>query len=133
MKTRKREPDRNTKNRLEWAVFGLSCLLIAGVVGFLIQEATRSGDRHPKLKSTVSLIEKHADRSVVELVVTNEGGGTAADLSVQVIADFPSGKQETEVAFNFVPRQATRRARVDFLSTETATGVTPGVHSYREP
>lgn len=133
MRNKKTKPDRNPKNVLEWTVFGISCLLILGVFGYLIMDALRTRDPHPRLKTEIASIEKQSDRTVVEIEVTNEGGSTAADLSVQLIADFPSGKQETEVEFDFIPRNGTRRARVEFLTGETARAVTPGIHGYREP
>lgn len=132
-KKSRENPDRNIKNALEWSVFGVSCLLILLVLAYLVVDALRTRDPDPNLETKITSIEKQPDRTVVELLVTNRGGSTAADLSVQLVADFPSEKKETEIAFDFLPRNGTRRARVEFLSNETARSVTPAIHSYREP
>jgi uncharacterized protein (TIGR02588 family) len=126
-------PDRNIKNALEWSVFGISCVLILGVFIYLVADAQRSRVSDPNLETRITSVEKRPDKTLAEILVTNRGGSTAADLTVRLVADFPAGPQEAEIGFDFVPRNGTRRARVEFFSTETARSIAPGIHSYREP
>lgn len=133
MKKKKPGPDTNTKNLLEWSIFGLSCLLIAGVLTHLVREGMREIVPEPRLETTLVSVERSGDRVVAELLVHNRGGVTAEELKVALVADFPSGEQRGEIGFDHVPRQGSRRGRVEFLSSEEPRSVTPLVLAYRDP
>lgn len=133
MKKKKPDPDTNTKNLLEWSVFGLSCLLIVAVIAHLVGEGLRESGAAPRLETTLVSVEKTGDRVVAELLVHNRGGVTAEELRIALVADFPSGEQRGEIGFDHVPRLGSRRGRVEFLSSEDPRTVTPLVLAYREP
>jgi len=98
----------------EWTTFAISCAVVAVVLVVVgLQVAKPQGPPVP-VATVVGTSQQSDGRYVVQVVVRNEGGGTAADVQVvaelarggtsaeadQVI-DFLAGQQATEMAFVF--------------------------------
>lgn len=127
------QTDRNTKNPLEWIIFGLSCLLVAAAVGILLLDAIRQNDEPASLRAKIGEVIKKEGLLVIPVTLTNDGARTAAEVRIEVEADFPSGRKTTELAFDFVPRGGSREGFAAFAGEETPSAITPRVTGYVEP
>lgn len=125
--------DRNTKNPLEWVVFGLSCLLVIGAVGFLIFTAVTRKDGPADLRIAIGDIGTRGDSTVVQVILTNEGTRTAAAVKVHLTATYGTEVRESDVDVDFVPRGGRREAVAVFSGTERPSQITPKVVGYVEP
>lgn len=125
--------DRNTKNPLEWVVFGLSCLLVIGAVSFLIFTAITRKDGPADLRISIGDISTRGDSTLVEIILTNEGTKTAAAVKVHLTATYGTEERESDVDIDFVPRGGKREAIAVFSGTERPATITPKVVGYVEP
>jgi len=126
-------PDRNTKNRLEWTVFGISSLLVLGAVGFLILTAVTRKDGPADLRIAIGEISTRSDSTLVTVIITNEGTKTAAAVKIHLTATYPAEERESDVDVDFVPRGGRREAIAVFSGTERPLKVVPKVVGYVEP
>jgi uncharacterized protein (TIGR02588 family) len=124
---------RNTKNALEWTVFGLSCALVAAAVTILFIHAIQQKSGPPDLHAEVGETVRNEVAIIVPIKVTNHGPVTASEVLIEVEAQFPSGKKSTELMFDFVPRVGGREGFVVFDSPDLPSSITPRVASYIEP
>ncbi|WAC21466.1 hypothetical protein OVA24_08710 [Luteolibacter sp. SL250] len=129
----KSKDSRNTKNPLEWAVFGLSSLLVAGVIVFLGWSAITLEDRPAAFRVDPGDAIRTSGTTVVPVHITNTGSTTAAEVTVVVGADFASGGKESTLTIDFIPRGGSREVRAVFTGTEMPTTVTARVAGYVEP
>lgn len=129
----KSKESRNTKNPLEWSVFGLSFLLVAGVVAFLGWSAIVSEDRPAAFQVETDSPIPVSGSTVVPIRITNTGSATAAEVTVAITVRYPSGEKESTLTIDFVPRGGTRHARVVFEGPETPIVITARVAGYIEP
>lgn len=99
------------KNKLEWAVFGISAAILVALVGFLIYDAMRAGSDAPEISVTAGAVIARGQHFAVPVVVTNRGSETAEGLRVE-IALVRDGQdvEVAEVTFAFVPRTSWREA-----------------------
>ena len=103
------------KNRVEWAVFAASLVIVGACVALLIVSMTRSADAPPDLRLSVGEPQRAANGFMVPVRIHNAGDHTAE----QVVAEVTllSGEKEVERAeltFAFVPRRSERHAVVLF-------------------
>lgn len=125
--------DRNAKNPLEWVVFGISCLLVVGSVGFLLLTAVTRKDGPADLRIAVGEITTKGDSTHVQIVLTNEGTKTAAAVKVHLTASYGNEERGSDVDVDFVPRGGKREAIAVFSGTERPGQITPKVVGYVEP
>ena len=125
--------DRNAKNPLEWVVFGISCLLVFGALGFLLLTAVTRKDGPADLRIAVGEISTRGDSTHVQIILTNEGTKTAAAVKVHLTATYGTEERESDVDVDFVPRGGKREAIAVFSGTETPGKITPKVVGYVEP
>lgn len=99
------------KNKLEWAVFGVSAAILVALVGFLIYDALRARSDAPAISVTTGAVIVRGQHFAVPVVVTNRGDQTAEGLRVE-IALVREGQdvEVAEVTFAFVPRASWREA-----------------------
>lgn len=129
----KSKDSRNTKNPLEWLVFGLSFLLVAGVVAFLGWSAITSEDRPAAFQVETDSPIQVSGSIVVPIRVKNTGSTTAAEVTVAITARYASSEKESTLTIDFVPHGGTRHARAIFDGPETPVGITARVAGYVEP
>ena len=123
------------KNALEWAVFGISLLLVAGVLGYWCYQAYVDESASPDL-----YVEKHFaptdnSRNRFRVVVHNKGGQTAESVLVEVVLRQNGEKLEAaQLQLPYVPNASQREGWVIFNTDPAkADTVEARVMSYRNP
>lgn len=104
------------KSWLEWLVFGLSTLLIAVVVGYLIYDASQDEGRPPEIQAMVGSPSSAAHGSLVPVMVTNTGDKTAEAVELEVV----SGTESAALSFDFLSSGEVRRGWVGFAEPPTS-------------
>lgn len=103
------------KNPLEWTVFGVGVVLLAGVVGGLVLDAVRGGDAPPSLAIELGAPQAAGGVFRVPVQVENVGDATAESATVEVALRAAGREVErAEIGFAFVPRGSTRHGWVAF-------------------
>jgi uncharacterized protein (TIGR02588 family) len=125
--TARRPPQRNG---LEWAVFAVGALLVAGVVGYLAYDAVAGADGPADLRIQLGAPAR-TSQVVVPVHVHNAGGRSAEEVVVAVCAGGGDAEDCAEVTFPFVPYGATRDGVVGF-ERPPAGPLRSRVVSYRE-
>ena len=110
------EKYQDVKNWLEWAVFGLGCLLMLGTVGSLGYEAwTDSPDDAPRIEVELGEASPLGAHYAVPVKVYNRGAVTAEGVLIEVTLVTSDGDEERgEFEVQFLPRHALREGRVLF-------------------
>lgn len=126
------------KNWLEWAVFGVSLALVAGVLGFLVYDALRLEKAPPDLEVRLGAAVEHGQEFVVPVAVTNRGDQTAEGVQIEVTLEGGAGGGGGEperggFTIAFVPRRATREGWVAFRTDPRGARLTPRVLGYEKP
>jgi uncharacterized protein (TIGR02588 family) len=103
------------KNALEWIVFAVSAVLIAGVVSVLVIAGVRSGQTPPSLRIETGAAEASEGSFRVPVRVRNMGEETAeqALIEVQLIAN-GTAVERAELLIPFVPKRSSREGWVVF-------------------
>jgi uncharacterized protein (TIGR02588 family) len=118
------------RNGLEWAVFGVGALLVAGVVGYLAYDAFAGAGGPADLRVRLGT-PVEGEQVVVPVRVRNVGGRSAEEVVVEVCGGGASPEDCAAVTFPFVPYGATREGVVGF-AVPPAGPLRPRVVSYRE-
>ena len=122
------------KNWIEWIVFGLSLILVAGVLGFLLFTSVTLGDSPPDLKIHLSPAQPEGKYFRVPVKIKNNGDQTAEGVQVEVV--FNQGKPTEETATftaAFLPRHSSREGAAIF-KTDPRKGVLKArVLGYEKP
>ena len=122
------------KNRLEWVVFGISLLLVAGTLGFLVYDAVSLEKMPPDIEVRLGAPEQHGQEFIVPVSVINRGDQTAEGVQVEVTLETGGAEPERgEFAIAFVPRRATREGWVAFRTDPSKGRLTPRVLGYEKP
>ena len=109
--------NRKHKHPLEWIVFGVSLVLVAGTVGFLAWDAARGEDSPAALSVELGPPEPRAGVWAVPVTVHNRGDMTAEGVRVEVTLEAPGTQVETaDFEAAFVPRRSKREGWVTFRS-----------------
>ena len=126
-------PEPATKNFLEWTVFGLSGVIVLGVLGSLSYAALRVNGRPAMLRAVIDLPSVENGWVRVPVSVTNSGHRVAANVQVQVSAGSGGDKREGGFTIDFVPREGTHKGSVSFEGTELPQDLKCEVLGYSEP
>ena len=122
------------KHPLEWAVFGVSLVLVLGLVGFLVYDATTCGSVPPELVVGLGRPVRSAGGYAVPVEVRNQGDETAEGVHVEVVLELPGKEPErADLEVAFVPRQSLRRAWVTFPADPAAGRLSGRVLGYEVP
>lgn len=122
------------KHPLEWAVFGVSLVLVLGLIGFLVYDAATDGTRPPDLRVRLGRAERTAGGYAVPIEVRNQGDETAEGVHVEVALEIPGHEPEkADLEIAFVPRQSVRQAWVTFPVDPAAGRLTGRVLGYEMP
>ncbi len=131
----KKKQRRVQKNWLEWAVFGLSLVLVASTLGFLIYEGLGAeGDVPPALRVELGTPEQRGEQFVVPVTLFNGGGQTAEGVTVEVSLEREGSPPERgEFAVAFLPRGGKREGFVTFRTDPRSARLVPRVLGYEKP
>ncbi len=123
------------KNWLEWAVFGVGLVLVAGTLGFLVYDgATSAGDAPPSVRVELGTPEPKGEHFAVPVTVTNDGGQTAEGLTVEVTLEREGAEAERgEFGVAFLPRGGRREGFVTFRTDPRTARLVPRVLGYEKP
>ena len=101
------------KSWLEWVVFALSLILILGVVGYLLHDATTDEGRPPDLRVSIGLPATAAHGYVVPITVTNAGDQTAQAVELEISTEGAAPEQAT-LTYDFLSSGEEREGWVGF-------------------
>ena len=127
-------PSKIKKHPLEWIVFAVSLVLVAGTVGFLAWDAVQGEDSPAALSVEIGLPEPRGGAWAVPVTVRNRGDATSEGVKVEVILEAPGSAPEGagfEAAF--VPRRSQREGWVMFRSDPSRGRLSGRVAGYETP
>lgn len=122
------------KNWLEWTVFGLSLVLVVGVVGYLVFDAATIGDAPPTLTLELGETLAQSGGFAVPVTVTNRGDETAEDVQIEVVL-MQNGEEieHGEFSIAFVPRGSQAEGWVMFREDPAGGELAAKVLGYEQP
>ncbi len=103
---------RPAKNALEWTVFGVSAVLVAGVAAWLIWLHFSSAPSAVLLRVTPGESRKTDAGYDLAVDVVNAGDVTAEQVRIEVVTPAPGGPERREAEIDFVPYRSRRRVWV---------------------
>lgn len=123
------------KNWLEWTVFALGIVLVAGVLSYLTYDAATCGDGPPIIEVRLGTPEQNAHNFGVPVRVSNHGDTTAEGVHIEVTLEKggDAEPEESDIDIPFVPRGATREAWVTFQTDPRAARMSARVLGYQKP
>ncbi|PVY39432.1 hypothetical protein [Pontibacter virosus] len=130
-----RAGDDDDKNALEWAVFGVSLVLVLAILVYLSYMAYTHKPSTPDLAVAYfhdpSANAPHRYRVVVE----NKGGETAEEVQVELIVESGGAEVESaELNIAFSPKESKREGWVNFKEDPAkADTLVARVVSYKRP
>lgn len=114
---------------LEWIAAALGLLVLLGLMAVLIREAVTSGfDDMPRLSARVEAVTPVADHYVVQIVVANASGQTAA--AVQVEGKL--GDETASATLDYVPGHSEAKGGL-LLKSDPRAGLELSVVGYELP
>lgn len=125
---------RIAKHPLEWIVFAVSLVLVAGTVGYLAWDAVRGEDSPAAISVELGRPEPRGGGWAVPVTVRNRGDATAEGVKVEVILETPAAESERadfEVAF--VPRRSQRQGWVTFRGDPSRGRLSARAAGYETP
>lgn len=113
------------KNALEWLVFGVSAVLVAGVCALLVVSGMRSDGTPPSLAIETGPPVASGDTFRVPVRVRNTGSATAeeARIIVELVED-GAVAERAEFTIPFVPQYSSREGSVSFRRDPSCCTVT---------
>lgn len=122
------------KHPLEWIVFAVSLVLVAGTLGFLAWDALQGGDTPAALSVELGRPEPRGGTWAVPVTVRNQGDATAEGVEVEVTLESP-GTAPERAGFEaaFVPRRSQREGWVTFRSDPSRGRLSGRVMGYETP
>lgn len=140
---KKNEPSEQEKRaaaRIEWALAGISAVLLVATVVFLLVQATRQGDGLPDIQITSERVEAQGEqRFVVSIVAHNRGEMAAAE--VRVIGELrprqaaPDSEplETTECTLDYVPSRSKTHGALVFPLDPAGHELKLRVGGYQQP
>ncbi|WP_158044815.1 hypothetical protein [Skermanella pratensis] len=118
---------------LQWATALLGLVMTVGSIGLILYDAFDQ-DTPPKLQAHAERHSRIHGRHLVEFVVTNDGGATAARVTVEGTLGRAGTTLETaSVTFDYVPAHSQTRGGMLFDHDPGTNDVTLEAKSYTEP
>ncbi len=121
------------KNWLEWSVFGISALLVLGMLGYLVYNGATSTSSPPLLSVSVGQGEQHGAQYLVPITVSNAGSQTAEAVQVTLTLTGTQPSEVSSVQLNYVPRGSQRQAWVTFHSDPHSGSIEARIEGFAQP
>jgi uncharacterized protein (TIGR02588 family) len=121
------------KNALEWTVFGVSILLVGAIMVILGLDALRWKEGPPRLEIVMGEARAGDGQLVIPVQVTNRGQTVAINVNVEVTDLSSAQRKGAIVAFDFVPRGATREGRAIFPPEQDPAKLEARISGYEVP
>ncbi len=122
------------KNWLEWVVFAVGLVLVAGTLAYLVYAGATTGSEPPSLEVRLGTPQQRTHNFIVPVTVVNHGDKTAAAIKIEVVME-SEGKEQArgELDIPFLPRRATREGWVAFEQDPRTAQLKARVLGYEEP
>ena len=104
------------KNWLEWLVFAMSLVVIAGFIGVLAYAAFMTKDAPASLRVFLGEPRKEQSHFIVPVLVQNRGGAAAAAVRIEVVLDSGSTVERSGFELSYAPGGSSRHGEVSFSS-----------------
>jgi uncharacterized protein (TIGR02588 family) len=103
------------KNWLEWTVFGVSALIVAGVLALLVNQALATGDEPPEVLVVTAEPQRTGAGYLVPVQAINRGAATVENAEIEVSLE-EGGRVVEKGTFMvaFLPRRSKRNGWVQF-------------------
>ena len=125
---------RPQKNWLEWSVFAASVCIIGAVLGYLGAVAFTVESEHAELRVLTGTAAAAGGFYRVPVVVRNDGGGTAADVKIEVVLQEDGRDVErAELTISHVPRHSQREGWVTFARDPRCCAMKARPVGYEQP
>jgi uncharacterized protein (TIGR02588 family) len=121
------------KNWLEWSVFALGLVLIAGVSALLLRAHLAQEGRPPAIVVTAGTPVQTASSYAIPLDIANDGDRSAEDIRIEVVLSGAAGEGRTEITVPLLPYGSRRRAWIQMSPQSSAPAVRTRVISFAEP
>ena len=122
------------KNWLEWFVFAVGLVLVAGTLAYLAYTGATMGSQPPDIEIRLGTPEQRAQSFIVPVSVFNHGDKTAGGIRIEVVLESGGEEKERgELDIPFLPRGATREGWVTFKQDPRAAELKARVLGYEEP
>lgn len=131
MSTKEKDKQPAGKNALEWTVFGLSAILVLGVMIVLALDALDWKGGPARLEAKLGSPLQENGTLVVPVEITNHGDIAAVDVQVEV--EGGEGTKPASLTLDFVPRGATRGGHVVFPASQNSGDLQVRIMGYQEP
>ncbi len=122
------------KNWLEWICFGVSAVLLAGVIGYLLYDALTAGKNPPRIVFQLEPAQERDGQYVVHVWAENRGDETAEGVNVEVLVTTGGKEERAGFVIDYLPRHGTRDGFVTFATNpERAEQVQARATGYARP
>lgn len=128
------DPMAENRARAEWVVFGISCLIVALVVGVVLVDWLAGPLRPPAFSLEQSAVERREGQWHLPVAVTNTGDETATQLQVRATVEHPDGSSDTaDQVIDFIAGGEEVELTFVFGERPERDRVTVAVVAYQEP
>lgn len=122
------------KNWLEWLVFVVGLVLVAGTLVYLAYDGVTMGDEPPNLEVRLGKPERRMHNFIVPVTVINHGDRTAEGVIVEVVLEGAGAERARgELVIAFLPRRAMREGWVTFERDPLMARLSARVLGYEKP
>lgn len=128
------EPALESTSPLEWAIAGLSGLLLAATLAYMVVFAISEPETPPAVTLSVETVTTTPGGYLVVFRVDNAGGAAAA--GVQVSGELRQGEtvvETSEATIDYLPQQSERQGGLFFTRDPEALELTLRAEGYSEP
>lgn len=133
-KTERSETSRDRTPLLEWIAGAVGLVLVLSIVGLLAREALVGDSSPPDLKVHLVEVIPQGDGALVRIEVTNQGGRSAAQVTVEgLLARDGAAPETAQVVIDHVPGAASRKAGLRFSTVPRPDALQLRATGYVDP
>jgi uncharacterized protein (TIGR02588 family) len=111
------EPHRTSDQEtplLEWIVGGLGAALVGGTIAFLVYHSLARDQTPPDVRVVVQRVLDLQSGYLVQFRAFNQGGSTAAEVTIEGELAGPDGTEISEVVLDYLPPRSDREGGLVF-------------------